>query len=86
MIVGAEVVQASNDKGQWVPTIEQVCDNLEETPLIFSADAGYWTEADLETLEHYEIEAFVAPEKIRHRAWREQELLDGPPPEGRSRK
>jgi len=86
VIVGAEVVQASNDKGQLVPMVEQVCENLEETPLIFSADAGYWTEADLETLEHYEIEAIVAPDKIRHRAWREQERLDGPPPEGLSRK
>jgi transposase len=86
VIVGAEVVQASNDKGQLVPMVEQVCENLEETPLIFSADAGYWTEADLETLEHYEIESIVAPDKIRHRAWREQELVDGPPLEGLSRK
>lgn len=86
VIVGAEVVQAGNDKGQLVPMVEQVCENMEETPLIFSADAGYWTEADLETLEHYEIEAIVAPEKIRHRAWREQEILTEPPPQGLSRK
>jgi transposase len=76
----------SNDKGQLVPMVEQVCENLDETPEIFSADAGYWTEADLETLEHYEIEAIVAPDKIRHRQWREQQLITGPPPEGLSRK
>lgn len=86
VIVAAEVVQASNDKGQLVPMVEQVCENLEETPLIFSADAGYWTEADLETLENYEIEAIVAPSKIRHREWREQELITNPPPEGLTRK
>jgi len=86
VIVAANVVQASNDKGQLVPMVEQVCENLEETPLIFSADAGYWTEADLETMEHYEIEAIVAPSKIRHREWREQELTTEPPPEGLTRK
>jgi transposase len=86
VIVAAAVVQASNDKGQLVPMVEQVCENLDETPEIFSADAGYWTEADLETLEHYEIEAIVAPDKIRHRQWREQQLITGPPPEGLSRK
>jgi transposase len=86
VIVAAEVVQASNDKGQLVPMVEQVCENLEEVPEIFSADAGYWTEADLAVLEHYQIEAIVAPEKIRHRAWREQELLVDPPPDGLTRK
>jgi transposase len=86
VIVAAEVVQAGNDKAQLVPMVQQVCENVEETPLIFSADAGYWAEAALETLEQSGIEAIVAPEKIRHRAWREQELLEGPPPEGLSRK
>lgn len=86
VIVGAEVLQASNDKGQLVPMVEQVCENMEETPVIFSADAGYWTEADLETLEYYEVEAIVAPSKIRHRKWREQDLIMEAPPEGLSRK
>ena len=67
VIVAANVVQASNDKGQLVPMVETACENLQETPLVFSADAGYWVEADLEVLEHYEIEAFVAPGRIRHR-------------------
>jgi hypothetical protein len=66
--------------------VEQVCENLEETPDVFSANAGYWTEADLETLEQYEIEVIVAPDKIRHRHWRGQELITAPPAEGLSRK
>lgn len=86
VIVAAEVVQASNDKGQLVPMVEQACENLQETPMIFSADAGYWTEAALERLEQYEIEAVVAPGKIRHREWREAEMLTEPPSEGLSRK
>lgn len=86
VIVAADVVQAGNDKGQLVPMVEQTCENLEETPLVFSADAGYWVEADLETLDEYEIEAMVAPERIRHRQWREQEIVPDPTPEGLSRK
>lgn len=86
VIVAADVVQASNDKGQLVPMVELTCENLEETPLVFSADSGYWTEADLERLEHYEIEAFVAPGKIRHREWREQKIVTAPMPDGLCRK
>ncbi len=86
VIVAAEVTQASNDKQQLVPMVVRVCENLEETPEIFSADAGYWADEALGTLEDYEISAVVAPEKIKHREWREQELLTGPPPEGLSRK
>jgi transposase len=86
VIVAADVVQASNDKRALVPMVEQACENLQETPDIFSADAGYWADEALEVLDHYEIGALVAPEKIRHRAWREQEVITGPPPEGLSRK
>jgi len=86
VIVAVDVVRSSNDKGQLVPMVEQACENLEETPLIFSADAGYWADANLEVLEDYEIDAVVAPDKIRHREWREQEILTVPMPEGLSRK
>lgn len=86
VIVAANVVQASNDKGQLVPMVEQTCENLQETPLVFSADSGYWVEADLDRLEWYEIEAFVAPGKIRHREWREQKMITEPMPDGLSRK
>jgi transposase len=86
VIVATEVVQASNDKGQLVPMVEQACENLQETPEVFSADAGYWVEGDVEVMEWYEVDAIVAPDKIRHRQWREQEILPEPVPEGLSRK
>jgi transposase len=86
VIVAAEVVQAANDKGQLVPMVHQVCDNLEETPAAVSADSGYWTEADVERLEDYEIPAYVAPGKVRHREWREQAVLPEPVPEDLSAK
>jgi len=86
IIVAEDVVQQSNDKGLLVPMVEAVCDNVGATPEAVSGDAGFWTEADIERLEWYEIEAFVAPEKVRHREWRERPQTDGPPPEGASAK
>lgn len=81
VIVAVEVVQAANDKGQLVPMVEQVCRNLEASPEAVSADSGYWTESDVQTLEDCEIPAFVAPGKIRHREWREPQRLSEPVPE-----
>jgi hypothetical protein len=84
VIVAAEVIQAANDKGQLVPMVEAVIDNLDEIPDVVSADAGYWVEADVKGIEEYEIEPLVAPKKIRHREWREAELFNTPMPEGLS--
>lgn len=81
VIVAVDVVQASNDKGQLIPMVEQACKNLETPPLVFSADAGYWVEADLDRLKKMKTEAFVAPGKIRHHEWRDQETLPEPVPE-----
>lgn len=71
VIVAADVVQASNEKQQLIPMVEAVVDNCEETPGAVSADAGFWSEANAERMENYEIDAFIAPERISHKAWRE---------------
>lgn len=71
VIVAATVVQASNDKEQPIPMVEATIDNCGEVPAMFSGDAGFWSGANVETLEWYEINAVVAPEKIRHREWHE---------------
>ncbi len=86
IIVAADVVQQSNDKNLLVPMVEAVCDTVGETPEAVSADAGYWTEADVERLEWYEIDPYVAPEKVRHREWREAPRTEGPPPADASTK
>lgn len=78
VIVAATVVQAANDKRELVPMAERTVDAFEEVPDALSADAGYWSEENADTLEYYEIEAYVAPEKIGHREWREAK-----PPKGR---
>ncbi len=78
VIVAAEVVQAANDKQQLIPMVEATVDQVGQVPEIFSADAGYWSDENMDTLEDYEIDAVVAPEKIRHRDWH-----DAQPPRGR---
>ncbi len=78
VIVAADVVQAANDKQQLIPMIEATVDQFEEVPVIFSADAGYWSEDNMEVLEFYEIDAVVAPGKIKRREWHE-----APTPRGR---
>lgn len=82
VIVAADVVQAANDKRELIPMVEAAVDACEEVPSAVSADAGYWSEENAETLEYYEIEAYVAPEKIRHRQWREAKAPRGRIPKG----
>lgn len=86
VIVAAEVLQATNDKRALIPMVEATIDQVGEVPAMFSADAGYWSDANMQTLEHYEIDAVVAPEKIRHREWHAAEPPRGRTPQGLSRK
>lgn len=87
VIVAADVIQTSTDKNQLAPMVERSCDNLQETPEVFSADAGYWVEEDLAlVVDEYEIDVVVAPGRIRHSEWRGQGILTGEPPPEASRK
>lgn len=81
VIVAADVVQDANDKGQLVRMVEATADNAGETPEVVSADAGYWAEEAVDQVESYDIEALVAPKKVRHREWREATLNEGPVPD-----
>lgn len=81
IIVAANVVQASNDKQQLIPMVEAVVDSCEETPGAVSADAGFWSEANAQRMEYYEIDAFIAPEKISRKEWREATVAPEPLPD-----
>ena len=61
--------------------VHQVVDRLELVPEQVSADAGYWVERDVERLEWYDIEALVAPKKLRHSDWRKPPTAEGPLPD-----
>jgi hypothetical protein len=52
--------------------VEQILDNTGRCPEELSADAGYFSEANLKALNESGIEPFIPPEKVRHGEWRNQ--------------
>jgi transposase len=71
VIVAAELVQATNDRQQLIPLLEATVDNCGDIPAACSADAGYFAEDAVQAVEACGIEAYVAPDRISHREWRE---------------
>ena len=76
VIVGAGVSQAAPDGEHLVPMLDEVEKNTGRRPKEVSADAGYWSERNVEEAKRRGVEAFIAPERTRH----ERHL---PPPRGR---
>lgn len=67
VVVAAEVTQQANDKQQVEPLIQQVKANLEgERPRALTADAGYFSESNVEYLDGEQIEPFLAVERQKH--------------------
>ena len=69
-VVAADVVPAANDKQQLQPMLEQVLANVGEPDGVI-ADSGYFSEANVQALEHRDgrpIEAHIAVERARHGA------------------
>lgn len=70
LIVAADVVTAANDKQQLEPLVAQMITNV-GVPRGVIADSGYFSEANVQTLEEREearIEAYIAVERDRHGA------------------
>jgi transposase len=82
VIVAAEVTQQANDSQQLVPMIEQVEANVGRKPDAVSADAGYWSEANVTDERVAGVELYVATGRQKH--GEKVELANGPPPEGAS--
>jgi len=66
VIVGARVTQASNDKQELAPMIEEIQSGSGSLPERLSADAGYYSEDNVNLLENSDIDGFVAVEKQKH--------------------
>lgn len=66
VIVAAEVSQSAPDAGHLVPMIEKVKETTGRRPQEVSADAGYWSEANVEGAKRRRVEPFIAPERRRH--------------------
>jgi len=68
IIVVAEVTQEVNDKQQLVPMFQKVEENVGQLPESGSADAGYFSEEQLEDESLKGMELYVPPNRQRHGA------------------
>lgn len=67
VIVAAQVTQQANDKQQIKPLTEQMKANLGGAkPRVISADAGYFSEENVNYLESEKIDPFVATGRQKH--------------------
>jgi len=67
VIVACAVTQQAADVGQFVPMLEAVAGNVGQFPAIVTADAGYFSEANLTAPALAGIECYVPPDRQQHR-------------------
>jgi transposase len=80
VVVAAEITQQGNDSRQLVPMIEAVAANMGRKPEAVSADAGYWSEANVSDERVAGIDLHIATGRRKH--GERVEAANGPPPEG----
>jgi transposase len=66
VIVACGVTQAAADVGQFVPMLEQVAAHLGQLPAQVTADAGYFSEANLTAPQLAAIDFYVPPDRHPH--------------------
>jgi transposase len=67
VIVACAVTQEANDKEQVKPMIEKIKSNTGgKKPRKMSADSGFYSETNLETLAKEEIDAYIATDRQKH--------------------
>ncbi len=66
IIVAADVVQAANDKEQFVPMLEQIEENTGEVPDKALADNGYFSQSNVDYAATNHVEPLIAPERTKH--------------------
>lgn len=84
IIVAAELTNQAADAPHLLPLITQVEANTGSRPKEVSADAGYYSDANLQKLAQLGIEAFIPPDKVRHSEWRDAKSPRGRMPKGLS--
>lgn len=70
VILATTVHQSSSDTRSFIPILDQIEDNVGR-PLRAAADAGYFSEENLNEARSRQIAPFIPPDKIKHREWRE---------------
>jgi len=66
VIVAAQVTQAANDKEQLEPMVEAMVANTGESPDALTADAGYYSETNVQALDAKGIDGYIAVGRIKH--------------------
>jgi len=84
IIVAAEVTQETNDSRQLVPMIKQVVANAGSMAIAVSADAGYWSEANVCDEGVAGVDLHIATGRQKH--GEKEATANGPPPEEATRK
>jgi hypothetical protein len=84
VVVAAEITQQGNDSQQLVPMIEAVATNMGRKPEAVSADAGYWSEANVSDERVAGVDLHIATGRRKH--GERVDRANGPPPEGASAK
>ena len=66
IIVAQHVTPAAPDVQQLVPAVTAITKDLRRPPAAVLADAGYWSEANVEALAAKGIEPFIATQRQKH--------------------
>jgi transposase len=66
VIVACRLTQSAADVTSFVPVLEQIQRNLGRSPAIATADAGYFSEANLTAAAHAGVDCFVPPDRQPH--------------------
>lgn len=82
VIVAATVTNQAADAPHLIPMVTQVEQNLGRKPEELSADAGYFSEANVKWLLQERINPYIPPDKQRHAARRNVRSPRGPIPKG----
>lgn len=80
VIVAAEVTQETTDSKQLVPMITQIAKNLERMPDKASADAGYYSEANMINAAVEGVDLYIATGRDQHGS--QAAVCGDPPPPG----
>lgn len=84
--VGADLTNQGNDCPHLLPMVDQVIENTGMKPGQVLADAGYFSEDNVEGVTTQDIDVIIPPDKMPHRVWREQNFTNEPVPEDASPK
>lgn len=79
IVVAVEATNQAADSPHLPGMVEAIERNVSRSPKELLADAGYYSEANLDVLEQAGISALIPPEKVTHSQWRH----GGPSPRGR---